>query len=105
MKTFIIHHDEMILKSEYFSSEFIFEEKDTFQIFNKKPRWHSESKLQEFVKESPRFFQQQALVPASSLPIIHDNDQPYFNQQPDRRLQHSFPNNRSYESKPPNMPV
>jgi hypothetical protein len=47
-------------------------------VFNKKPRWHSESKLAELLKESPRSFQRQFLLPATSLPIIVDRDEPYF---------------------------
>ncbi len=52
------------------------------KVYNKKPKWHSESKLSELLKESPRYFQRQTLAPASSLPSIPDRDEPYFYQQP-----------------------
>jgi hypothetical protein len=51
------------------------------KILNKKPKWHSESKLSELLKESPRFFQRQTLAPAISLPIIPDRGEPYQYQQ------------------------
>ncbi|UJR35838.1 hypothetical protein I4U23_028584 [Adineta vaga] len=67
------------------------------KIYDKKPRWHSESKLSDFVKESPRFFQRDTLAPANSLPHISDAEQAHlYQEQFDRRLQHHFPNNRSY---------
>ncbi|CAF0828933.1 unnamed protein product [Adineta ricciae] len=73
--------------------------RNEFKVYNKKPRWHSESKLSEVLKESPRFYQRDALVPASSLPLIPGTDQSYFYQQQfDKRLQHHFPNSHPKRS-------
>jgi len=98
MRTLNTHRVEVNLKSENFFFSKSFEKKYYLQIYNKKPRWHSESKLAELIKESPRFFQRQALVPANSLPAIPDSDQPYFYEQ-------NFPNNTSEDSRPFNTPV
>ncbi|CAF3770643.1 unnamed protein product [Adineta steineri] len=66
---------------------------------HRKPRWNSESRLSEFGKESPRFGQTQALVPANSLPIITDADESYFYQQQfNTRLETNYPNNISYDT-------
>ncbi|CAF3906802.1 unnamed protein product [Rotaria sp. Silwood2] len=94
-----------------------------FKIFNKKPKWHSESKLGELLKEHQRFPHRQHLIPTNSLPIIPDRGEPYFYQQSnlepgmerkifdihtniqqlDLRLQQNFTDNlshRSYGSRP-----
>ncbi|CAF0780570.1 unnamed protein product [Adineta ricciae] len=76
--------------------------RNEFKVYNKKPRWHSESKLSEALKESPRFYQRDALVPASSLPLIPGTDQSYFYpQQFDKRLQHHFRNSHPKRSTSP----
>jgi len=56
------------------------------KIYNKKPKWQSESKLTELIKESPRFFQRQSLVPiTTSLPSISDRNETYFYQKPSQQ--------------------
>jgi hypothetical protein len=76
-------------RNEFKVRKFYFLYKRKFQlflkIFNKKPKWHSESKLADLMKESPRFFQRQMLIPTSSLPSIPDiphRNESYNYQQP-----------------------
>ncbi|CAF2050728.1 unnamed protein product [Rotaria magnacalcarata] len=52
-----------------------------FKIFNKKPKWQSESKLADLMKEQPRFLRPQTLVPNNMLPMIPDRGKPYSYQQ------------------------
>ncbi|CAF3470743.1 unnamed protein product [Rotaria sp. Silwood1] len=49
-----------------------------FKIFNKKPKWNSESKLAELRKEHPH---RQHIASTNLLPIIPDRGEPYFYQQ------------------------
>lgn len=53
------------------------------KIFNKKPKWHSESKLAELIKDTPKFLQRQTFGPTDSLPMIPDRGEPYFYDLPD----------------------
>jgi len=51
------------------------------KIYNKKSKWHSESKLTELIQESPRFFHRQTLVPISSLPSMPDRNEQHIYQE------------------------
>ncbi len=86
MKILIMNHIERILKYEIYNffckNKFYLNIKNK-KIYNKKPKWQSESKLAELIKESPRFFQRQTLVPmTTSLPSISNRNEPYFYQKP-----------------------
>ncbi|CAF3330528.1 unnamed protein product [Rotaria socialis] len=52
-----------------------------FKIFNKKPKWQSESKLADLIKEPPRFLHRQTLAPNNMLPMLPDRGKPYSYQQ------------------------
>ncbi len=86
MKILIMNHIEMILKYEiqffFVKINFILIKKKKKKIHNKKSKWHSESKLTELFKESPRLFHRQTLVPTSSLPSMPDRNEQYFYQEP-----------------------
>ncbi|CAF0862886.1 unnamed protein product [Rotaria sordida] len=99
-----------------------------FKIFNKKPKWHSESKLAELRKEHKRIRHQQHPVPTNVLPIIPDRGEAYVYQQSslepgmerkifdiqtniqqsELRLQQNFTDNlshQSYGSAPSEIPI